>query len=271
MDHSYEEIRSAALDLLSGRERSAYELSQYQNFQISMADIFGRRESAPQQRYPYTPLTNPGLSAADRDTFLEVFWGLFREGIITLGMNDSNREFPWFRVSEYGRRLLKNTQTYFFHDVSSYENLIRKEIPQIDATTVLYLQEAMQAFRSGAILAATVMLGVATEHTFLLLLESATSSTTHGAKFAKASKERIILPKINGFKKVVDSDQSTLPSTVREDLDTNFTGILSIIRTFRNQSRHPSGKIIDREQCYVLLQLFIPYAKKMYQLKDHYQ
>ena len=32
----------------------------------------------------------------------------------------------------------------------------------------------------------------------------------------------------------------------------------------------PTGKIIDREQSYVLLQLFIPYCKKMYQLMDHY-
>jgi len=57
---------------------------------------------------------------------------------------------------------------------------------------------------------------------------------------------------------------------VKEDLDTNFSGILSIIRNFRNQSGHPSGKIIDREQAYILLQLFPPYCKKMYQLMDFY-
>ena len=55
---------------------------------------------------------------------------------------------------------------------------------------------------------------------------------------------------------------------MKEDLDTNFSGILSIIRNFRNQSGHPSGKIIDREQAYILLQLFPPYCKKMYQLMD---
>jgi hypothetical protein len=56
---------------------------------------------------------------------------------------------------------------------------------------------------------------------------------------------------------------------IKEDLDTHFAGILSVIRTFRNQSGHPTGRIIDREQAYVLLQLFIPHCRKMYQLRDH--
>lgn len=46
-------------------------------------------------------------------------------------------------------------------------------------------------------------------------------------------------------------------------------GVVSIVRTFRNESAHPTGKIIDREQAYVLLCLFIPYCRKMYQLMQH--
>jgi hypothetical protein len=41
-----------------------------------------------------------------------------------------------------------------------------------------------------------------------------------------------------------------------------------VIRNFRNQAGHPTGTIISREQAYILLQLFIPYAKKLYQLKE---
>ncbi len=58
-------------------------------------------------------------------------------------------------------RIIANQDTYFFHDVSTYEQLIRKEIPSIDDVTLLYLKEAMQAFRVGCLLSATVMLGVA--------------------------------------------------------------------------------------------------------------
>jgi hypothetical protein len=44
-----------------------------------------------------------------------------------------------------------------------------------------------------------------------------------------------------------------------------------VIRTYRNESGHPTGKIIDREQTFVLLQLFIPYIKKLHQLREHFK
>jgi hypothetical protein len=114
------------------------------------------------------------------------------------------------------------------------------------------------------------MLGVATEHTFLLLLETIAQNPSHSGTFANVEKQRTILQKVNKFKKNLDQQQKQLPSDIKEDLDTNFAGILSIIRNFRNQSGHPTGKIIDREQAYILLQLFIPYCKKMYQLMDYF-
>jgi hypothetical protein len=174
-------------------------------------------------------------------------------------------------VSHVGRRILENQQVYFFHDVSTYESLIKSQIESIDDTTLLYLKESMQAFRSGCILSATVMLGIATEHTFLLLLEAIDSNPKYQAMYAAAQKERSVLPKINKFRSILDKNISTLPHEVREDLDTQFAGIQSVIRTFRNDSGHPTGKIIDREQAYVLLNLFIPYGKKMYQPIEHFK
>jgi hypothetical protein len=269
-NHSYEEIRGTALDLLAGREKGSYDNNQYGHLLIGVAEVFARRGMLQLRENQFMGGSDASLSNADKEIFLEVFWGLFREGVITLGMNDSNREFPWFRVSAFGQRILANQDTYFFHDVSTYEGLIRKEIPQIDAVTVVYLKEAMQAFRAGAILASTVMLGVATEHTFELLLDTAAANATWGTKFAKAKSERMILSKVTRFKAVLDGNLAAFTAPMREDLDTHFTGILSVIRNFRNQSGHPSGQIISREQCYVLLQLFVPYAKKMYQLRDFF-
>ena len=234
---------------------------------LGIGEVFARREERIQPGHHGQPYP---LDRADSEIFLEVFWELFRQGVITLGSNDANREFPHIRVSEFGRRLLENESAYFFHDVSSYTNAIQSEVPDINETTLLYLQEAMQAFRSGCILSATVMLGVATEHTFLLLLDVIDNKPNHQATYQSVFTQRTILPKINKFKNILDQNQGDLSRDIKEDLDTNFAGILSIIRNFRNQSGHPTGKIIDREQAYVLLQLFIPYSKKLYQLMDHF-
>lgn len=144
-------------------------------------------------------------------------------------------------------------------------------MPNVNDVTLQYLKEAMQAFRSGCILSATVMLGVATEHTFLLLLEVLEGNATHQKTFAAVFPERTVLQKFNKFRNILDTMLKTLPAEIKEDLDTHFAGILSVIRTFRNQSGHPTGKIMDREQTFVLLQLFITYCKKQYQLMQFFK
>jgi hypothetical protein len=266
VDHSYEEIRAAALDVLAGREPSPFELNQYEHLNIAVAHVFARRENPA--------LLHQGgsgdiVSRADAHLFQEVFWDLFRQGIITLGFNNANRAFPFFRLSRVGKRIIENQDTYFFHDVDSYTKLLKQQVPSIDPVTLLYAQEALQAFRSGCILSSSVMLGVATEHTFNLLLEAVAQSPTYAKSFASVAKEQAILNRVNRFKTILDHQKNTLPREIKEDLDTHFSGILSIIRTFRNQSGHPTGQIIDRDQAYVLLNLFIPYCRKMYQLMDH--
>jgi hypothetical protein len=119
LDHSFEEIRAATLDLLAGRESASYPPNQYQRLLVGVGEIFAKR-SNPNFRQTVPP-PNPnftGLSSNDAELFLEVFWSLFREGIITLGLNDANREFPHCRVTEFGRKILAHPHAYFFHDVS---------------------------------------------------------------------------------------------------------------------------------------------------------
>ena len=265
MSHSYEEIRSVVLDILAGRETIDFKPNAYDALKLSVEQIFVRREKRPKDPLP------PPLDSRDGDLFLEVFWELFRQGIITLGSNDANRQFPHFRLSEFGSRIINNQQAYFFHDVASYRRVVEEEIPNIDSVTLIYLQEAMQAFKSGCILSATVMIGVATEHTFSLMLEAVENNARHQNTYKSAIKERTILKRVNRFKTILDRNINSFTPEIKEDLETHFLGILSIIRTYRNQSGHPTGQIIGREQAYVLLQLFIPYCKKLYQLRAYFQ
>jgi len=267
MPHTYEELRAAALDILAGREGVPHEPNQYESLSLGLGHVFARREGRIQPAH--YGATYP-LDSQDKELFLELFWDLFRQGIISLGLNDANRQFPFFHLTRLGRQLAAGQEAYFFHDVSSYETAIRREIPAVDDTTLIYLKEAMQAFRSGCMLSATVMLGVSIEHTLELLLEHLESHTTHKSTFRSVFKERGLLRRFNKFRAVLESLSGSLPAAINEDLDTHFAGILSVIRTYRNESGHPTGRIIGREQTFVLLQLFIPYCKKLYQLRDHF-
>jgi hypothetical protein len=264
--YSYEEIRNAAIDILAGRTKITF--NQYNHLKNGVRENLFYEKNGTYPGYYDNP-----LSPADGDIFLEVFWDFFRQGIITLGMNDQNPNFPFFRVSAHGKRILENQDVYFYHDVSSYEAVIKQQVPDIDDVTLIYLKEAMQSFYSGCYLSSSVMLGVASEHTFLKLLEKIETTGTYKSTFKKTFDERNISKKFEAFKNRLKQEMGNnicLPDEIKENLDTNLDGIMNTIRNFRNDSGHPSGNIISREQCYVNLNLFVPYCKKAYQLIDFF-
>lgn len=266
-DYTYEEIRNATIEVLAIGD--AIPVNQYDHLKNKVREIlfFKNVNTYPDNDKP--------LSPEESDTFLEVFWDLFRQGIITLGLGDSRREFPFFRVSAHGRKILESENAYFYHDVSSYEIVIKQEIPDIDDVTFLYLREAMQSFYSGCYLSSSVMLGVASEHTFLKLLEKIGTIEAYKSTFKKAFNEKNISKKFEAFKnrlkQETGNDNIILPDEIKENLDSNLDGIMNTIRRFRNDSGHPSGKKPSREQCYVNLNLFIPYCKTTYQLMNYFK
>jgi hypothetical protein len=129
----------------------------------------------------------------------------------------------------------------------------------------------MNAFKADCLLSASVMLGVAAEHTFLLLIDDVVGNPKSAARYQTVVEQRTLLQKVTKFRNVLEQDMKQLPSELREDLDTQFSGIMSVIRTTRNESGHPTGKLLSREQVYVLLHLFVTYCKKLYALRHHFQ
>jgi hypothetical protein len=113
------------------------------------------------------------------------------------------------------------------------------------------------------------MLGVAAETEFLRLLQVASSSNRYGNTFSKIDKEQFIRTKITKFQKAISPILATFNRTAIEDLETNLNAIQSIIRIASNESGHPTGaKPPSREQVYVYLQLFIPFAKQLMRLRQ---
>ena len=273
MNYSYEELRNLTVNILSKETFYGEHVNQLSKlFRVIDQHLLDeKRRQNPDVSIPNGPSGRNVIDNDDSEAITEIFWDLFRQGIITPGINASENGFPWFRVSTFGKKLLKNDDTYFFHDVTSFESILKKEIPKIDDVTMLYLKESMQAYRVGCYLSSTVMLGVATENTFNLLVDTVEQNPVHAVAYKNVFKERMLLSKIKKYKAVLNNDLASLPSTIKEDLETHFDGILSIIRNSRNEAGHPTGKIPSREQCYVLLNLFVPHGKKMYQLTEHFK
>jgi hypothetical protein len=273
-DHPYEEIRKAAVDILARRWKpnvpDGFKTPiQYNQLKEAVGNLLNFNEV----RYGHLPSYQSNISDEDSDAFLEVFWDLFRQGVITLGINNNNKEFPFFRVSSFGKKIIENEDLYFFHDVLSYMTLIHEQIPNIDDITLMYLKEATRSFYSDCYLSSSVMLGVASEHTFLKILETADNSKNCSLA-QKAIREKNISEKFKIFKNKLDQEIGdgiiNLDKEISENLDCNLEGIMNNVRRIRNDSGHPTGKEVSREQCYVNLNLFIPYCKTAYQLMYYF-
>src|SRR6266851_6443934 len=100
--HSYEEIRDVVVDILLGRERVSHEPSQFRHIIVGVAEVFVRRGNSAEQ-LPLSGSPNEArLYPNDAELVRDVFWDLFRQGFITLGLNDNNETWPFFRLSHFG-------------------------------------------------------------------------------------------------------------------------------------------------------------------------
>ncbi len=262
MPLTYEEARDTVFDILSGRERVDPFPEQWATLLHATRQVVERRANRP------TPVNDAYLRAADAELVREVFWDLFRQGYIILGINDANPGWPFFKVSSAGRRLIETGQPWRFHDSASYLNMVRAAIPDVSEVTIEYLAEAVSSFYAGNLLAACVMLGVAAENEFLRMLETAAQHPVHGSRFNSAKSQRVMSEAIRKFRLALDAIQGQIPREAVDDLAANLDAIQGVIRVARNQAGHPTAHRPTREQVYVYLQLFAPFAKQVFNLRQ---
>jgi hypothetical protein len=267
--HTYEEVREAIMDVLMNRVSVGGVPDSFDMLIPKVAAVFALRSAQPAGTV--NPNASPNLHPSDAELAREVFWDLFRQGLITLGKDSQwNTGWPCFRLSRFGAKALKNQSPYRFHDITSYLTIVKQEVPDILDCAVIYLEEAVAAFYADCLLASCMMLGVAAEAEFLRLVDVATKSTTHAATFASIAKQTVIRPKITKFHTALKPLIPTLqPKKDFEDLDSNLTLIQSVLRIARNDAGHPTATTIpEREQVYVYLQLFVPFARQVMRLRN---
>jgi hypothetical protein len=265
-NHSYEELRGVVVDILSNKERTTYAVSYYDYLVKGVTEILNRREY-PGQSFNWIS-NDIRLHTQDRDLIRDIFWDLFRQGVIILGINDSNEGWPYFRLSNFGERTIRTQNPFRFHDTASFITHARKEFPDISDIAVTYLEEAVAAFYADCLLSSCVMLGGAAEAEFLRLIEVAVASS---AKFASAfssiqNKDRIH-EKIKKFNNAIERIKKDLPYEAIEDHETHFQAIQSILRIARNDAGHPKVVKLERENVYIYLQLFLSFSKQLMKLR----
>ncbi len=202
----------------------------------------------------------------------EVMWQLIMQGVITPGMNASNPNLPWFRITDYGKQVLAE-QRFVPHDPAGYlKELKAAATTTVTSVSVSYVEEALNCFTRGCHVASVLLLGVAAESVFLELcnvVKETLTNPAHRRAFEKLPDA--VKPK---HRWIVEHYQA-LPASTRKDLpeslDMTLTSLYDLIRRQRNELGHPQPEppTVDRERAFVAFRLFPTYASDVEALVAH--
>lgn len=203
----------------------------------------------------------------------EVLWEFIFQRIISPGLDASNPDLPFFHITEYGQKVL-DEEEFIPHDPTGYLKRFREEIPDYDLTVESYLAESLNCFISGNLISSIVMLGVASERTFLLLCESLCNSIdnkTEKSSFEALLKINAIKPKMDRVLDKIQTIQKQKPKPLPDNVNIMLTVVFDFIRLQRNDLGHPQENPpkITREEVFVNLKIFPTYIKMVDQVIDY--
>ena len=187
----------------------------------------------------------------------DVFWELVTQGVLAPGLNLSNPNLPWFHLTEYGRKVLA-TGEFLPHDPTGYLQRFRTSVDSVDPTVEAYLSESLDCFARGSFIASVVMLGVASERSFLLLSDAlldVLADAKERSAFDAILKRNAMKPKQDWVLNKVQAIQSARRRPLPDNVNVMLTVIFDFIRTQRNSLGHPqeTPPKVSREEAYVNL------------------
>jgi len=193
----------------------------------------------------------------------EIIQELINNGILYVGnAGDQNSGYPWLTVTEYGKEALIQDD-WLPYDPDGYVNALKTKIPHIDSTTLAYMNEAVTAYSRRQLLAATLLLGVASENLILLLIKAFLgwmNDTKLKAGFEKKVQGKLISLQYKELKEELAAHIHLWPQGLQDNWEIYLDGIFSFIRLSKNDMGYFTAKKLDAKLLYAHFQVFVEYA-----------
>lgn len=205
-----------------------------------------------------------------RHIALQEVWQMIGNGLIYVDIEQPAPGNWELVIAEKGRDALASGHDFNPYDPDGYIARLKKRIPHLDDIVLLYAMESLRSFNSECYLSALVMLGVASEKAFLLLAES------FALWLPKGQSERFLamvlnpkqnfLAKFSEFRKRIEPLKPSLPPEFSDNMALTLDSVCDLIRIYRNESGHPTGKVADKGDAFITLQMFATYLQKIFGL-----
>ncbi len=204
----------------------------------------------------------------------EIYWALISQGLAYIDMWQPAPENWSLRLTPAGLAAVQDEE-YNPNDPSGFLARLIEDVPGIGDLVRKYATEALHAYNSQLYLASSVMQGVASEAAFLELGRSfgAWLDGKERENFLSTfnSRKQNYLAKFSAFRKRIGSHKGQLPPELSDGLDLWLNSVLDLLRIYRNEVGHPTGRVVDRDDCFVNLRMLARYLRKMYLLRDFFE
>lgn len=227
----------------------------------------------------WDPRSNTVVTFDDRNLHVrflvlanEVMWRLIIQGVITPGSNLSNPNLPFFRITDYGHKVLQE-ERFIPHDPTGYLDELHATFKTISGDVpIAYAGEALRCFTTGCNVASVLLLGVAAESVFLQLCDIVSKSIKDTARREKFDK----LPNhVRPRHKWIVAELEKLPrktrNSISESLDVHISSLYELIRRQRNDAGHPQKDVPDigRDLAFTYFKLFPSYVQDVEALAQY--
>ena len=115
--HNYEELRDVVIYILLNAHSNG--MDKFDKLLEQTALALYKQGGVSQCRQYFSHGSATQLHPSNSELVLEIVWDLFRQGIVTLGLNASNPGWPWLRLSRFGENALQQSP-YRFHDPAGF-------------------------------------------------------------------------------------------------------------------------------------------------------
>lgn len=216
--------------------------------------------------------TAPTGSQISDGQIMEGVWSLIGQGLAYIDYSQPATENWELWITAYGRAVV-NDEGINPDDPAGYIQNLDHEVPDLSEVVKNYAHEALRAYNARLYRSSVVMLGVASEAA-VLEVAAALAQTMREEK-KRQYLEQLEAPnrsynaKFEDFRQKLRSRTDSMPEELTTNLDLTMNSVGELLRVYRNNAGHPTGKVAGRHDCFTFLHMFVQYAKRLYAIKAH--
>jgi len=204
----------------------------------------------------------------------EAIWALIARGLAFLDISQSAPENWSLELTQVGTAALRDEQ-FNPDDPDGYLNRLYERVPTISPLVRMYLGEALQTYFHECYLASTVMVGVACEAAFLEMAGSFAAWVGGGSG---ANLQRVLsnpratyVQRFDEFRRRFQPEIPRLPSQLADGLAVQIDAVIDLLRVYRNDAGHPTGRVLSRDDCFTNLRIFARLVGRLYALRSFFE